>query len=198
MYAKSAVTIESILDAAAQLFIGNNYADVTISQIAKTAKVSKGALYHHFDSKEHLYVDMMLKAFQRVEKSHQQSLHHPSSSCRERMKQSLLCFLKLPEQTLKLVGLVRRDINIFEDSTRDKLIRAYQKAVPQHVEKMVQDGITAGEIAVYDARLLSWLHVAMVEVALQPYSQLLMDSHETRAEFLVKIFFEGVGSPKHE
>ncbi len=59
MYAKSAVTVANILEAAQTLFLSKNYADVTMADIARTSEVTKGALYHHFSSKEDLYLTMM-------------------------------------------------------------------------------------------------------------------------------------------
>ncbi len=52
MYTKSQTTINTILEAARTLFTQRNYADVTIADIAAVAGASKGALYHHFPSKE--------------------------------------------------------------------------------------------------------------------------------------------------
>jgi AcrR family transcriptional regulator len=59
MYAKSATTITNILEAAQALFLEKNYADVTMTDIAEAADVTKGALYHHFSGKEDLYLRMM-------------------------------------------------------------------------------------------------------------------------------------------
>ena len=54
MYSKSTATITSILEAAQRLFLQKNYADVTMGEIAQAARVTKGALYHHFRSKRAL------------------------------------------------------------------------------------------------------------------------------------------------
>lgn len=43
---------EKILMAAFELFAGKSYADTTVDSIAKKAKVSKGLIYHYFDSKQ--------------------------------------------------------------------------------------------------------------------------------------------------
>jgi len=76
--------------------------------------------------------------------------------CRTRLYLSLLNFLQLPDHTLKVVSLVRRDNNIFKDPIRAELIRAYQAAVPEPVETILADGMANGEIVTADARLLSW------------------------------------------
>ena len=59
MYSKSFVTIAQILDSAQQLFVNKSYDDITMAEIARQADVTKGAIYHHFTSKEALFLCMM-------------------------------------------------------------------------------------------------------------------------------------------
>ncbi|GAA2729479.1 TetR/AcrR family transcriptional regulator [Actinocorallia aurantiaca] len=47
---------ERIIAAATDLFAGQGYEATTTRQIAEAAQVTKGALYHWFDSKQHLLV----------------------------------------------------------------------------------------------------------------------------------------------
>lgn len=192
MYAKSAQTINSILAVAGELFTAKNYADVTVAEIARAAEVTKGALYHHFPSKEALYVAMMLRSLEEVRSLQEEVLRSGSGSCRERLRQSVLSFMRLPDETRRVVSLVRRDINIFKDPTRKRLIRAYQSALPERVEAVIRDGIANGEIADFDARLLSWGHVALVEVVLRPYGDAVFKTAQEKAEFLTRLFFDGV------
>jgi AcrR family transcriptional regulator len=51
---KSAMTRESILDAAVECFVHNGYATTTTANIADSAGVSRGAMLHHFASKTEL------------------------------------------------------------------------------------------------------------------------------------------------
>ena len=51
-------TAERIHQVARRLFVKRSYSDVTMDEIAK-AQITKGALYHHFKSKEALYLAMM-------------------------------------------------------------------------------------------------------------------------------------------
>lgn len=53
------VTKERILDAAEELMIERSFHSVGLSQILAAVKVSKGAFYHHFDSKEQFGVEML-------------------------------------------------------------------------------------------------------------------------------------------
>jgi AcrR family transcriptional regulator len=46
---------EAVIHAARELFIKRDYAQVSTAEILRKAKVSRGALYHHFPSKRDLY-----------------------------------------------------------------------------------------------------------------------------------------------
>jgi AcrR family transcriptional regulator len=193
-YAKSKITIGAILDAARMLFVEKNYADVTITDIAAAAEVSKGALYHHFSSKEDIYLQMMHHFLREIQVITQAAAENSTGSCRERLRQSLGSFLQLPDELLNVLRLVRRDINIFTDPMRHELIVAYQTAVPEQVEHILRDGIANGEIQPIDSRLLSWELVALVEVALRPYSRRVLGGRENMADFVIQLFLDGVAA----
>jgi AcrR family transcriptional regulator len=190
MYSKSATTITNILTAAQTLFLSKNYADVSMTEIAETAGVTKGALYHHFPSKEALYLAMMYADLQEKKELFRSAVES-SGSCRERLRMLVETFLQLPREKRELIQLVRRDINIFKNPIRDKLIRAYQAALPEQVEIIIRDGIRNKELAPGDARLLSWMHAAMVEVILTRYAKEILGDTATMANYAVNLFFDG-------
>jgi AcrR family transcriptional regulator len=192
MYSKSKITINNILEESRTLFIGKNYADVTIAEIAARADVSKGALYHHFSSKEDLYVRMMHYYLERIQSVTQDVAENSVGNCRERLRESAATFLRLPDDLLRVLRLVRRDINIFSDPLRNALIRAYQSAVPEQIEVILRDCIANNDIETMDSRLLSWEMVAIVETALRPYSRSVLGGPEEMADFCIALFFDGV------
>ncbi len=56
--AQAAETREAILAAARTLFTSDGYASTSLAVIVEKAGVSKGALFHHFDNKEHLFLEV--------------------------------------------------------------------------------------------------------------------------------------------
>lgn len=194
VYAKSKETTQLILEVARNLFIEKHFADVTINDIVLGANLSKGALYHHFSSKEDVYVMMMLHFLAQIQTSSEQVTQTSSGPCRERLHMSVLKFLELPEELLGVLRLVRRDINIFDTPIRDKLIRAYQAAIPLPVESIIRDGIAAGEVKAVDARLLSRQLVGLVEIVLHPYSRSVLGGTQEIATYIIDLFFDGVAA----
>jgi AcrR family transcriptional regulator len=48
-----------LLEAAARAFAGHGYTGATIDLIAQESGYSKGAIYHHFPSKEHVFLEVL-------------------------------------------------------------------------------------------------------------------------------------------
>lgn len=183
-------TADRIRAAAAELFVHRSYADVTIDQVAEAAEVTKGAVYHHFSSKELLYFDVLLGDLARKRKLHETAARL-GASCRERLRSLTAAFLALPDLERRLIQLVRRDANTFAPESRARLVDAYQAAVPAPIEAILRDGVRDGEIVPCDPRLLAWQFVAMVEVLLTDYATERFGSDEDRLNYVMNVFFRG-------
>ena len=55
---------EEILDAAQRVFIEKGLTTATVDDIAAAAELSKGTLYLHFESKEDIYIALMMRGLQ--------------------------------------------------------------------------------------------------------------------------------------
>jgi len=195
---RAAATVARIVGAARRLFVAKSYAEVTTEMIARAADVTKGGLYHHFASKEALYVSMMLEHLGESRSLFEEAAAMEGSA-RVRLGRLTRDFLDLPAQERELMRLVRRDINIFSGDDRDRLVRAYQEALPQRVEEIVTDGIRDGEIEPTDPRLLSWSFVALVEVVIGEYAHAVLgESTSARLDHVLDLFFGGAAAQRVE
>ena len=172
--------------------MAKNYADVTMDQIAKAAGVTKGALYHHFAGKQALYLEMMHADLQEKRDLLRSAVERPGS-CRARLSRLTKRFLDLPPEKRDLIKLVRRDINIFKDPLRKQIMRAYRAALPEQIEAVLREGIEKGQLAPADARLLSWMYVAMVEMMLTHNTATLFEGDDAMLEAVLDLFFAGAG-----
>ena len=57
--ARGVETRQLILDASMGLFAQNGYDATSVAEICQMAQISKGAFYHHFPSKQALFLDLM-------------------------------------------------------------------------------------------------------------------------------------------
>lgn len=190
---RAATTMARIIMAARRLFLARNYAEVTTDAIAREAAVTKGGLYHHFPSKESLYVSMMLSDLERKRELFEQAVSAEGTS-RERLARLTRDFLELAPEDRELIRLVRRDINIFSGGDRDRLVRAYQRALPEQVESIVRDGIRDGELEPGDPRLLSWSFVALVEIVIGDYAHNVLGGTAARLDHVLELFFGGAAA----
>ncbi len=190
---RAITTLNNILDAAQTLFIEKQYANVSLREIAEAAGVTKGALYHHFATKEELYLATIYRCLNEVKETTEASRENSrGESCRDRIYISLSNFLRLDPETLAIMRSIRRNINVFEEPVRTELIRKYQSALPEQIESIFSEGMANGEIISSDARLLSWQHVAMVEVSLHDYGRHLLGGPEEMAASIVTLIFDGI------
>lgn len=63
---RSTLTKRQILDGARQVFLLNGYAGTSIDQIINQSGVSKGSIYHHFDSKDALFRALIAVEAERI------------------------------------------------------------------------------------------------------------------------------------
>jgi len=194
---KAESTISNVFSAAANLFVEMTYTAVTMDEIARAAHVTKGALYHHFASKEDLYLALLHADLAQRKQRFIISTEGGGSS-RSRLRRLCEAFLALPREKRLLLQLIRRDINVFAEPARAQLIQAYQEALPRVIESVIRDGIRDGELADTDARLLSWHFVAMVEVTLSRYADELFPTDNKRIDHVLDLFFSGAAQKEAE
>jgi AcrR family transcriptional regulator len=164
-----------------------------MDQIAIACDVTKGALYHHFASKEELYLALMHSDLGRKRTMFEEAVA-AGRDCRDRLRRLTAVFFDLPKESREVIKLVRRDINIFDEPAREELVRAYQASLPQLIEGVIREGIRAGELDRADPRLLSWHYVALVEVTLGEYADSLFPGAEAKLDYVVELFFRGAGA----
>ena len=71
---------ESLLSAAFELAATKGLADVTVNKVSESADVTKGAFFHHFDSKEALVTELMQMLLTRLDKQFDRLLAEEGNS----------------------------------------------------------------------------------------------------------------------
>ncbi|MBC8370964.1 MAG: TetR/AcrR family transcriptional regulator [Planctomycetes bacterium] len=193
---RSIQSVQRILDAATDLFVNQSYADVSINQIAAAAELTKGAIYHHFSSKEDIYLEMLLSDLA-AKRELFKSVSDVAGDANTRLRLLTTAYFELPEQKRQLITLVRRDLHLFSGEKREQLVKAYQQALPEIVEHILSDCIATRsnlDTEALDARLLSWDFVALVEVSLSPHAGRIFPATAARVDHVLKLFFTGISS----
>jgi AcrR family transcriptional regulator len=193
MTARAESTIAAILGAAEDLFVRQAYADVSMRDIAQAARVTTGALYYHFPSKEKLYVRMLTHDLAAKRAAMAAAIPHPAPS-RTQLRALTRVFLAMPPERRNLMRLVRRDVNVFRGRTREAIVRAYQAALPDLVEPILRAAAAAGELKARDPRWLAWAYIALVETALAPYAEARLGNLDERLDTVLDQFYTGASA----
>lgn len=183
-------TIQDLLDAAARLFVARSYDDIKLTDIAESCGVTKGAIYHHFDSKEDVFLSMMERKLAALGEVLRPALDYPGNT-RERLNRLTFLYLSQPMIDQRVMQLVRRDAQRFHGETRTRLIRWYQAALPNQIEAIIRAGMLQGEIIDGDATLLARLYTAHVEVYLADYARAHFGDAAQMAWYVTDIFLKG-------
>ncbi len=188
---RSEGTIGRILAAAQALFLDRPFANVTMDDIAEGASATKGALYHHFKGKEELYAAMMAADLEEKRALFNRAVDSVEGA-RNRLRALTAAYFALPLEKRDLIHLMRRNSDCFGGVRRASLVRAYQQALPEPVERVLRDAIRDGEIRRGDPRLLSWHFISIVEITLNRYADSLFKDDEARLDHVIDLFFRGV------
>lgn len=139
---QAAATKEKIFRCAVGLFAQKSYENVTIQDICTKAKVSVGAFYHHFGSKEHIINEGYRLFDQQSEARWEQG--HPADPLGQ------IQFL-IGEQAHSMEDMgARASLQYFKNqlSCTEKYIldpeRFFNKAIRQAIEAAVSEGILSG------------------------------------------------------
>ncbi len=152
---------EVILNAAAELFAGRDYASVQVEEVAKRAGVGKATLYRYFPSKEELYLESLERALGGLEHKLNAELapqQVPASVRLSAMVSALVDTLSEQLQTLKLLGGDQSDL---ADRTRRILRRRSQRSATA-LQQVLADGMESGEFRKIDLEIVPLLIIGMV------------------------------------
>ena len=93
----SSSTKRALLDNATKLFTDHGYAGTSLDEVVAAARVTKGALYHHFPSKLALFESVFMKCQEDSKKQIEKSLRE-SKDPWERARLGLRTFLDICQQ----------------------------------------------------------------------------------------------------
>lgn len=150
-----------ILATAAKLFAQKGFYATGMRTIARRAKVSIGAIYHHFKGKEEILEGILRKEIERrglfLEELRAQGL--PLQEQVRQIFRMHFALLKEERDAARLFFRERFDPN---PTLRKKIQELYDE-VAEYVAQLIREGITAGEIAPCQPILTAYAVLGMVE-----------------------------------
>ncbi len=172
-------TRAALLSVARRLFASNGYDDTGTEQIVAEARVTRGALYHHFRDKADLFRAVMAEAAGDVAgQLTGEHVDEPSGSPFEDVRAGVSEFLDVcvagDFQRIVLVDGPR----VLGNDVWDELVERYGRSL---LEEWLDRAVSAGDIAPVPAQPLARLIIAMLTEASLAIAR-SADPAQTRAE----------------
>jgi AcrR family transcriptional regulator len=180
---------QRIVNEASRLFAARGYDGVSMRQVAEASDLSKAALYHHFDSKETLYLNAVQAVMARIQAALQQAAS--DGPWEQRLEASAMAMAQaIASRGLDLTTMIRDLARLVPSAGTWR--EQVGDAVLAPVVRAIRDGIEAGALARHDPVELAWMLAALVTVAGRP----LVGEHDPETVHLaVAIFLDGLRIP---
>lgn len=170
MQQRSEETRAKILDAAIKLFSTRGYNAASVDDICKEAGISKGAFYHHFESKQALFLALLDGWLQAIDNAIDASKDRTAPETFMQMTEAFPHFLGTAGEALPMF------LEFWLQASRDKKIweasiapyRRYHK----YFTSLIKKGVEEGSFVEVDPELASRM---IVSTAMGLFLQSLLD-----------------------
>jgi Transcriptional regulator len=179
---------EEILEAASRVFAEKEFHEGLIDDVAALAGVGKGTVYRYFRTKEELYFETLLQAFDDLSATLADAVAEETSPMR-RLEKIVRESLRFSWERRHLLGLLQRDERRFAMREAELCLR--REGMMALVQKVILDGIERREFRGVDARIAAELLRGMIRAA--NYFRTEDDSVDGLVEEIIGIFTRGVG-----
>lgn len=179
-------TVRLILDAATRLFIERGYDETSLQDIIDETKLSKGAIYHHFASKEEIFV----RICERIGEENAQILGKVRDdkhlNGREKLKATFRAALLHPTQ-----DTVTRMVPYLLDNPRFlamQIRELYEVVVPEYMLPILEEGVRDGSLGVEHPREVAEAMMTLCDVWMHPLLRpTTPEAVRTRCQVFVQI-----------
>ena len=152
---------QCILEQAQRLFFAHGYHGVSIRDIVQACGLSKAALYHHFGSKQNLFVQVFKESVAILVQKVQEA-GTGTSSCRERLVRLAEAYAQSVLDARIESQILLRDLMEFDSEETRCLIRDAEGQIPSMFATVLEEGIAAGEIRTVAVHRVSLLVLGMI------------------------------------
>ena len=177
------ITINRILDVAMVLFLEKGYDNTTIQDIVDAlGDLSKGAIYHHFKSKEEIIESVIARLYG---SSNSKLLEIKTSTFYtglEKLKEIVLISLKNPGQ--EKLAMAAPNLMKNPRFLTQQLYSTIEDIVPQLIEPIIKEGIKDGSIVSDNQKEVAETFMILMNIWINPAI-----FHSSEEEFKNKFMF---------
>jgi AcrR family transcriptional regulator len=138
------VVRERILDVAAKLFAEHGYEAVSLRQICETARVSKGAIYHYFSSKEELLGAIVISSLEHL-LDHLARDAGAGPGAADRLRRFIISQAEFFEAHAARFRVAMADFAELSEPIARRRVSELRNRYTRFIRRLVAQGIAAGE-----------------------------------------------------
>lgn len=157
-------TREEILEAAFEALQEHGYSELTIDAIGDEFDKSQSLIYHHYDSKDELLVDLLRLITEYFEEPMPES--HDLGP-RDRIETFVETAVGLDQMDRTAIGMLieLRAQAVHDEDYREHFVRS-DEVIQEHIAGDIRDGIESGVFQEVDAeRMAVWIHTVSIGAA---------------------------------
>ncbi len=163
------MTIQRILDTAERLFIEKGYDAASLQDIIDATGLSKGAIYHHFSSKEDIFYSVCDRIGQRNSQVLAQVRDDPALNGLDKLRAIFKASLQ-PERQAKMFCMMPYLLDNAKFLATE-LRSIFSEVVPEFVEPIIRQGMADGSILTDQPRALAEAMILLSDVWINPIVQ---------------------------
>ena len=153
---------QEILEAASRVFAEKEFHQVLIDEVAGGAGVGKGTVYRYFRTKEELYFETILQAFDGLARTLESAVSREASPA-SRLERIARESLQFSWERRHFFSLLQNDERRF--AMREGELKERREKIMALIQKVILEGIERREFRGVDARIASELFRGMIRAA---------------------------------
>jgi AcrR family transcriptional regulator len=182
---------QRLFEAAVRLFAAKGYAATTVRDIVGEAQVTAPVLYHHFGSKEGLFLAIVREGRDRLAEARQKALDD-GGPVSERIRRLCRAHVDLRREFAHLSWAIERIVWGPPEVAPSSDLRKLAAERIRHFESLVEEGIAGGEFRACEPRHVALVLVGVIESASRPPLHEPGSRAEEELEGMLAVILAGV------
>lgn len=187
----------NIIDAAERVFFSKGYDTTKMDDIADEAEYSKGTLYLHFNSKEELYLEIVVRAEKILYDLFEKAVaDQPNGLCEVRAigEAFMKFYVEYPEYHSALMfdqakEAIPSELEIHESAHKDMKMHANELLI-ESLQRGIDDGSIRPDINPPLIAIVLWGETLGVMQLVKQKGAMIFHSFKQKPEDIIKEFFE--------
>lgn len=178
---------ERILDRATDLFVRQGYNGISMREIAEECGLSKAGLYYHYKDKEDLFLAILSESLNTLEQlidAVEAQEQKPTEQIRLFIR---AIFTHIQSGRRSVIRLASQEADKITPEARAAFHRRYEEQFLGRIQRILDEGIRAGDFRPMDTRLGVWSLLGLMYPFMNQESAV-----EQVVPVITMIFLEGV------